>query len=109
MARKATNPGNLKPFKKGQSGNPAGRPPKLPGIDDILAKVMGETDTEGLTRTEKILRKMAIKAETDCRAAELILERGYGKVKNITDLSLNIEQLTDSELDLIISKLLKTE
>jgi len=26
-----------------------------------------------------------------------------------TDVSLNIEQLTDSELDLIISKLLKTE
>jgi hypothetical protein len=109
MARKATNPKNLKPFKKGQSGNPAGRPPKLPGIDEIIAKVMSETDAEGHTRTEKILRKMAIKAETDCRAAELTFERSYGKVKNITDLSLNIEQLTENELDLIIGKLLKTE
>jgi hypothetical protein len=109
MARKATNPQNLKPFKKGQSGNPAGRPAKLPVIDDILAKVMSETDAEGYTRTEKILRKMAIKAETDCRAAELIMERAYGKVKNITDLSLNIELLSDQELDMIISRILKTE
>ena len=107
MARKATNPQNLKPFKKGQSGNPAGRPPKLPGIDEIIAKVMNETDAEGYTRTEKILRKMAIKAETDCRAAELIMERGYGKVKNLMDLKLNIEQLSEAELDIIITRILK--
>lgn len=109
MARKATNPQNLKPYKKGQSGNRAGRPVKLPVIDDILAKVMSETDADGLTRTEKILRKMAIKAETDCRAAELIIERCYGKVKNVTDLSLNIETMTDQELDLIIGRILKTK
>jgi len=109
MARKATNPQNLKPFKKGESGNPSGRPAKLPGIDEILARVMSESDAEGLTRTEKILRKMAIKAETDCRAAELIMERAYGKVKNITDLSLSLELLSENELDLIITRLLNKQ
>ena len=109
MARKATHPENLKPFTKGQSGNPAGRPAKLPGIDEIIAKVMSETDVGGYTRAEKIFRKMAIKAETDCRAAELIYDRAYGRVKNVTDLKLNLAELTESELDLIISRLLKID
>ena len=104
MSRKATNPQNLKPFKKGQSGNPSGRPPKLPDIDDIIARVMSETDAEGLTRIEKILRKMAIKAETDCRAAELVLIRCYGKMKQTSDLNLSVEKLSEEQMDLYISK-----
>jgi len=32
-----------KPFKKGQSGNPKGRPPKVRTIPDILRKI-GEED-----------------------------------------------------------------
>jgi len=85
MARKANNPENLKPFKKGQSGNPKGRPPKLPAIDEVLAKVLNEKTSNGLTRAENILRKMAIKGETDVRAAEMILDRAYGKPKQKFD------------------------
>jgi hypothetical protein len=32
------------PWPKGQSGNPKGRPPKLPGLDLLLASVMGEEE-----------------------------------------------------------------
>ena len=85
--KKANNPQNLKPFKKGVSGNPAGRPVKLPDIDEIISKVLEEKGTNKLTRAENIFRKMCIKAETDVRAAEMILDRAYGKVKQRTELS----------------------
>ena len=35
-------------FKKGQTGNPNGRPRKLPELDKLLADVLGEEkDTKG--------------------------------------------------------------
>ena len=45
MARKATI-ANLQPFKKGQSGNPNGRPKKLPEIDKLLADVLVDAEDE---------------------------------------------------------------
>jgi hypothetical protein len=47
-ATKQPNPirGNT-PWPKGQSGNPKGRPPKLPGLDLLLASVMGEEHNGG--------------------------------------------------------------
>jgi hypothetical protein len=107
MERKANNPENLKPFKKGQSGNPKGRPKKLPRIDEILAKVLNEKGTNGLTRAENIIRKMSIKAETDIRAAEMILDRTYGRPRQQIE-NLNAanpySNLTDQELISRINK-----
>ncbi len=111
MARKANNPENLKPFIKGQSGNPKGRPQKLPAIDEVLSKVLNENGSNGLTRAENILRKMAIKAETDVRAAELILDRAYGRprqqVENINNYVNPFSTLTDRELIENMKKILK--
>jgi hypothetical protein len=90
MAKKANNVQNLRPFKKGESGNPSGRPPKLPEIDEMLARVLQTKTHNGLSRAENILRLMAIKAETDVRAAELILDRAYGKIKQQTEHSGSI-------------------
>ena len=45
---------NLKPFKKGETGNPNGRPPKLPDIDVLLADVLGE-EKDGKTAAQAIL------------------------------------------------------
>jgi hypothetical protein len=103
MARKATNPQNLKPFRKGDPRiNREGRPQKLPAIDELLAKVLNEAGSNGLTRAEIILRKMAIKAETDIRAAEMILDRAYGRprqqIENINNNVNPFSTLSDEEL-----------
>ena len=88
MARKATIE-NLQPFKKGQSGNPNGRPKKLPELDKLLADVLGE-EKDGVTAADAILRKLrAMAAQGNIRAAEILLDRAYGKAKQSTDITLN--------------------
>jgi hypothetical protein len=90
-------------FKKGQSGNPNGRPKKLPELDKLLADVLGE-EKDGLTAAEAILKKLRQMATTgNLRAAEILLDRGYGKPRQTVtaDLThsiavLNIDPLDDS-------------
>jgi hypothetical protein len=85
---------NLKSWKKGQSGNPNGRPKKLPHLEELLADILGE-DKEGITAAEAILRALRAKAtKGDIRAAEVLLERAYGKAKQGIELSgLNNEPI----------------
>lgn len=84
---------NLKPFKPGQSGNLKGRPKKLPAIDDLLAEVLGEED--GNSTAKIILESMVKQAKKgDVRAAELLLERAYGKPKQPIEHSGEIKGFT---------------
>lgn len=77
-------------FKKGQSGNPNGRPPKLPDIDVLLADVLGE-EKDGKTAAQAILMALRAKAaKGDVRAAEVLLDRGWGKVKQPIDGNFNL-------------------
>lgn len=70
----------LKPFKPGQSGNPNGRPKKLPEIDKLLADVLGEDGKN--SEAKAILKALLTKAKKgDTRAAEILLDRAYGKPK----------------------------
>lgn len=108
MPRKL-NPQNLRPFKKGQSGNPKGRPKKLPQLDVLLADVLGE-EKEGTTAAQAIL--MAIRAKAtkgDVRAAELILNRAYGRPKENVDLTSKGESIaqpfSDQQVDKILNAL----
>jgi len=66
---------NLKPFKKGQSGNPKGRP-KLPDLTEVISEELGQ---KGYNEIIAKLHKMAKAGHT--RAAEILLDRGYGKPK----------------------------
>lgn len=69
-------------FKPGQSGNPNGRPRKLPELDKLLADVLGQQNDDGKTAAENILEalyKRALKGDT--RAAEILMDRAYGKAK----------------------------
>jgi hypothetical protein len=80
-------PENIIPhkFKKGQTGNPNGRPRKLPELDKLLADVLGE-EKDGITAGEAILKAIRAKAaKGDVRAAELLLDRAYGKPKQSID------------------------
>lgn len=68
-------------FKKGQTGNPNGRPKKIPNLDILLADVLGE-EKDGIEAAKAILMALRSKAiKGDVRAAEVLLDRGWGKVK----------------------------
>lgn len=79
-------------FKKGQSGNPNGRPKKIPELDKLLAEVLGE-EKNGLTAAQAILKALLAKAaKGDVRAAEVLLDRAYGKAKQQMDVNALITQ-----------------
>lgn len=80
-------------WKKGQSGNPNGRPKKIPELKEIIANVLGDSK-DGKTAAEAILMSLRAKAlRGDVRAAELLLDRAYGKVKSDMDLAINLSEV----------------
>jgi hypothetical protein len=75
-------------FKKGQTGNPNGRPKKLPELNKLMADILGD-EKNGLTTAERILKAIEAKAlRGDIKAAEMLLDRGYGKPKQTTDTNI---------------------
>ena len=88
MANKLDNLKKAVPFTKNDPRiNKEGRPKKLPELDKLLADVLGE-EKDGVTAAEAILRALRAKAtKGDIRAAEVLLERGYGKTKHQLELS----------------------
>ena len=73
-------------WKKGESGNPKGRP-KLPSMKNIMESVLGDIK-DGKSAAEAIMMAMRNKAiRGDVRAAEFIIDRAYGKAKENIELS----------------------
>jgi hypothetical protein len=86
------NPKNIvkHKFKKGQSGNPNGRPKKIPELDKLLAEVLGE-EKDGIEAARVILIALRAKAmRGNTRAAEILLDRAYGKAKQTVNVNANI-------------------
>jgi hypothetical protein len=76
-----SNAQNLKPFKKGQSGNLNGRPRKLPELDILLTDILAD-EKNGMTVAAAILKewvKLALKG--NLKAGEMLLNRAYGQPK----------------------------
>lgn len=74
-------------FKPGQSGNPNGRPKKLPRLDDLLSDIMGE-EKDGITAAEAILKRLRQMAtQGNIKAAEMLLDRSYGKAKQPVEIT----------------------
>lgn len=74
---------NLKPFKKGKDErrNVNGRPNKLPSIDKLLSDVLGGPDDDN-SEAKEIIKAMLIEAKSgNTKAAELLLDRAYGKAR----------------------------
>jgi hypothetical protein len=88
--REGRNGGKL---RNGGTGA-GGRPKKLPSIDLIMTNVMGD-EKNGITAAEAIimkLRDMATKG--DIKAAQLLLERAYGKAKQDIDITTQGDKVT---------------
>jgi hypothetical protein len=105
MAKTNYNPKsreNLRPAKKGEVKNPKGAPKKLPKLDELLAQVLGETE-EGKTQAQRILEALVRRANTgDVKSANLLLERGYGKVKEHIDITTNEESINKPSIQIEI-------
>lgn len=87
-------------WKKGQSGNPdklfqkgntigrlGGRPPKLPSLEEAVARVLGEVNSKGVTALDVIMERMKKSAKAgNLKAAALIFDRGYGRAKQFIEV-----------------------
>ncbi len=72
-------------FKKGKSGNPNGRPKKLPELDQLMIEILGEVK-DGKNAAQAILAALRAKAaKGDIRAAEVLLNRAYGMPKQTVE------------------------
>lgn len=90
-----TNPENIlkHQFKKGLSGNPKGRPPVLPELKEAIAKVLSN-EKDGKTALEKVLNALYKKAiKGDVRAAQELLDRGFGKAKQTIDTKIETKPI----------------
>ena len=52
--KKGETPKGAKPFKKGHSGNPKGRPKQIPDLKEVLNEVLGD-EKDGITAMTAIL------------------------------------------------------
>jgi hypothetical protein len=83
--REGRNGGKLKTG----GNNGGGRPPKLPELHVLLANVLGKEGKDGITAAEEILMALHARAKKgDTRAAEVLLDRAYGKPKQTTDTNI---------------------
>mgnify|MGYP000971665446 CR=1 FL=1 len=86
-------PHDGKKIPKGQSGNPKGRPKKIPELRELLANVLGD-EKDGKSAAEAILMALRNKAiKGDVRAAELLLDRAYGKAKQDVDVEMRMQEV----------------
>ena len=93
---------NLKPATKGEVRNKNGRPKKLPKLDELLAEVLGDTE-EGKTQAQMILESLVKRARSgDVKAGALLLDRGWGKVRENIDITTNEESLNKSTIQIEI-------
>lgn len=73
--RKPNGRGPGRPFRKGQSGNPGGRPKELKHVQELARRY---TD-EAIKTLAEIMRNSNEPARARAAAAEALLDRGWGK------------------------------
>ena len=84
-----------RPFKKGQSGNPKGRPPKEFAISDMLRSISSEVDPIlKKTNLELICRTAVEQAiEGDQHARKWVADRMEGKAREYIEQKIIKDEL----------------
>ena len=90
-----------KGWKKGQSGNPNGRPPKVKSIPDILRRIGDEEGTlDGKTKLDVIMYKVFQYAlEGKHWAVQFIADRTEGKPKESREVTHKSEPIQIMNID----------
>jgi hypothetical protein len=92
--KKGEIPKGAKPFSKENQPEKNGRPKKLPPLDILMGKLLGEDEESGICKMDSILNALYEKAlKGDVKAAEILLDRGYGKAKQIIDIDTKITEI----------------
>jgi hypothetical protein len=70
----------------------------MPDVKDALARVLAE-EKDGLTALDVVFRALRLKATRgDVRAAEVLLDRAFGKSRQSVDVNVDLSQMSDDEL-----------
>ena len=90
-------------FKKGQTGNPNGRPRVLPELKEVIFNILSEKETNerGTTTTglEAVVKALYTKAKKgDVRAAQELMDRYYGKTTTSIDVTTGGEAVKPIEI-----------
>ncbi len=84
-------------WKKGQSGNPNGR---RGALADIIKKVWDEEDDTGLTKKEKMVRRvLSMAMNGSMNAVTYLSDRAEGKAKETKEISHRTEPIKILSID----------
>ena len=86
-------------FKRGQSGNPAGRPKKTKEEEALLSQLKALTPL-ALTKMEQMLKSDRLAALAKVRLIEIILERTFGKVESAVKVTNTQESVEAAQAEL---------
>jgi hypothetical protein len=98
---------NLKPFKPGQSGNPAGRPKSIT-LSEAYRKqlaMIDEADPQKRTFAEVLAEQMIVKAKTgDVAALKEVADRVEGKARQTITLTTDRREQMERAIDRMMER-----
>jgi hypothetical protein len=94
---------NLKPFKKGQSGNPKGRPP-IRDIKVVLQELLSQ-EKNGTQLIDGLMSVVVNKAlKGDLKAVDMLLSYTFGKATQRTEITGSEGEKIDFTINVVQGK-----